>query len=137
MAEFIRERYEKPVKINDWVFGGKLEYRGFRPANSTIGTESSQHKLSKALDFTVKGMTAKVVYDDLVANWQEDWPFTTVEDIRDTYTLNLPDATDCPEKEELETDHDHPTFEILASESGWVHIDARNTRLRKLLIVRA
>lgn len=104
MGEFIRERYGKPVKINDWIFGGKLEYRGFRPATSTVGAEYSQHKLSRAIDFNVRGMTTKEVYDDIVKNWQKDWPFTTMEDIRDT--------------------------------PGWTHIDCRNTKSDKLLIVR-
>lgn len=51
----------KPIRVNDWHYGGRFQYRGFRPADSTVGAARSMHKQGKALDFDVIGMTAEQV----------------------------------------------------------------------------
>lgn len=58
----------KPMTLNDWYYGGRFNLRGFRPANCTIGAVKSQHKLGKASDFTIKGMTADQVRDVIRLN---------------------------------------------------------------------
>ena len=45
----LREYYGKIV-INDWNWGGKNQYRGFRPPNCTIGAKLSQHRFGRAFD---------------------------------------------------------------------------------------
>lgn len=51
----------RAMTLNDWYYGGRFNLRGFRPANCTTGAPKSQHKLGKAADFTIKGMTADQV----------------------------------------------------------------------------
>lgn len=51
----------KPMIINSWSYGGKFKYRGFRPVSCKIGAVKSQHRIGKAIDFDIKGMTAEQV----------------------------------------------------------------------------
>lgn len=62
ILEKIRELCgNKPMNFNDWHRGGKLQYRGYRPASCTVGAPKSMHRQGKAQDFTVKGMSAEAV----------------------------------------------------------------------------
>lgn len=61
----------KPMTLNDWLYGGRFNLRGFRPANCTIGAAKSMHKKGKAADFTIKGMTADQVRQVIRANSTE------------------------------------------------------------------
>lgn len=51
----------QPMTINNWHYGGRFKYRGFRPESCKIGAVKSQHKVGKAVDFDIKGMTAEQV----------------------------------------------------------------------------
>jgi hypothetical protein len=62
----VREFFDKPVTVNTWHNGGAFQYRGWRPADSIVGAPKSMHKLGKAVDFTVSGMTAQEVRDAIV-----------------------------------------------------------------------
>lgn len=66
----IRNRYDKPITINNWRDTGPFEFRGFRPPNCMVGAPFSQHRFGRAVDFDVQGMTAEEVRADIKANAQ-------------------------------------------------------------------
>ena len=78
MLDGVREFFEKPVTVNNWLWGGNLQYRGYRPPDCPIGAPFSYHKSGRAFDFDVKGMSAEEVrrhildnQDDLLLIWIE------------------------------------------------------------------
>ncbi len=73
---FIRENIDKPITINNWLRGGNFSQRGLRENTCQIVKSRtddnklylSAHVLGKAVDFDVKGMTAKEVRMWIVEN---------------------------------------------------------------------
>lgn len=65
--DFIRDLFGVPVTVNNWVWGGQFQNRGYRDENCKIGADKSPHKRGMAFDFDVKGHTAQQVRDVL---WQ-------------------------------------------------------------------
>lgn len=65
IATAIRKRYEKPLVINDWMWGGKLQNRGTRSPFSNVGAPWSQHKMKAAIDFNVMGMSPQELFEDM------------------------------------------------------------------------
>jgi len=47
-----------PCWINDYAYGGKRSFCGYRPPSCTVGAPKSQHRLGKAADLHPEGMTA-------------------------------------------------------------------------------
>jgi hypothetical protein len=88
IAQFIRDRYGKPVTINNYLSGGSYSLSGFRDPLSTVGALFSQHKFGRAIDVKVQGMTPQEVRADI----QENWPafkaigLTTIEENTPTWT---------------------------------------------------
>lgn len=72
----MRDFFKLPIKINDWLFGGAFQNRGFRTAYCGIGSKYSQHKFGRALDFDIKGIPAKEVRGKILAN-QDKFPLIT------------------------------------------------------------
>lgn len=62
MAVKIREYFDAPMIINDWHLGGKHTQRGYRLPTSRVGAKKSQHKVGRAIDFNIKGLTSDEVY---------------------------------------------------------------------------
>lgn len=80
--DFIREKLDKPIIINDWQWGGKNQYRGYRPENCKVGALNSAHKDGMAVDMTVKGMTAEDVRTWLKDNHNDlPWPIRCEKDV--------------------------------------------------------
>lgn len=82
-VQWIRDRFGRPVIVNNWPTGGALHNRGFRPPAATVGATLSQHRFGRAVDFNVMGITPQEVYADIMAN-QEAYMnagWTTVEDV--------------------------------------------------------
>ena len=106
VAEFIREKINKPITINNWHTGGQYKESGLRSLNTSTGGALSQHKFGRAADLKVQGMTPAQVLQFIKDNWAElhALGLTTVEDIAMTPT--------------------------------WLHIDVRWTGLSELLIVK-
>lgn len=50
IAQFFRDRYGKPITINDWHSGGSYYNSGYRAPNILIGAKYSQHKFGRAVD---------------------------------------------------------------------------------------
>lgn len=106
IAQNVRDYFSAEMTINDWHYGGTFQNRGYRTPASKIGAHYSQHKFGRAIDFNIKGLTAKECYKIIQVN--HDWfhlrGVKAMEDIRDTPT--------------------------------WIHLDCRNTLLNHILIVR-
>ncbi len=67
-AEKVRVYFGVSMTINNWNSGGSYTLRGFRPENTSVGAKNSMHKGNpkknircKAIDYDIKGMTAKEV----------------------------------------------------------------------------
>lgn len=71
LAQWIRDRFGKPMTINNWHSGGKFQYRGVRPANCSVGASKSQHKFGRAIDFTIVGFCGKEIQRDIRNNQRE------------------------------------------------------------------
>ena len=87
---FLRGYFGKSIIINNWLWGGVHNYRGFRPPEATVGANLSQHRFGRGVDATIVGMTPKQVYDAILANPKPflDKGLTTMEDIADTPAHN-------------------------------------------------
>lgn len=72
----IREKLDRPIYINNWIWGGNKSQRGLRCNVCALAKEKtmlnknylSAHVLGKGVDFTVKGMTAEEVRQWLQKN---------------------------------------------------------------------
>ena len=53
IAQTIRNRFSRPMTINDWCESGSYTLSGLRPFNTTIGAKLSQHKFGRAADIHV------------------------------------------------------------------------------------
>jgi len=80
-VDFIRnKRFNRAVTINNWVYGGEFQYRGFRAPDETIGAQLSQHHSGRALDFDVDGHTAAEIRRDIINNPHLYPHITCIED---------------------------------------------------------
>lgn len=68
MIDGIREFFGKPVTVNNWLWGGNLQYRGYRPPHCTVGAPNSYHRRGQAFDFDVKGMAAEEARRHIIEN---------------------------------------------------------------------
>ena len=67
----VREFTELPVRVNNWFWGGRLQWRGARTKICKEGASKSEHRLiyyedrpphlCNAMDFDVKGMSAESI----------------------------------------------------------------------------
>ena len=72
----LREKLDRPIYINNWVWGGDKTQRGLRCNVCALFKEKtalekpylSAHVFGKGVDFNVKGMTAQQVRDWLKQN---------------------------------------------------------------------
>lgn len=52
--------------LNTWYWGGNSQYRGWRPFDSDVGSDLSQHKFGRALDIIFKHHSAEQVRKDIL-----------------------------------------------------------------------
>ena len=89
----IREKLNRPMYINNWVWGGDKTQRGLRCNVCRIVREQSNlekpylsaHVLGKGVDFNVKGMTAQQVRAALESITVET--LTPIEAMNELYKL--------------------------------------------------
>ncbi len=55
----LRELFGRKITINNWAYGGRFQWRGFRTQNSPEYTPYSSHSFGRACDFDVEGLTAE------------------------------------------------------------------------------
>lgn len=86
LANFTRKFFNKSVTINNWLWGGSYDQRGFRDTELSIGAKLSQHRCKAAIDINVAGMTPKAVFEAIMANEKVFMAagLTCLEDIADT-----------------------------------------------------
>jgi hypothetical protein len=70
MAQFIRDRFGKPVTINNYLNGGQYQHSAFRDYSCSIGAENSQHRHGRAIDFRIYGMTSPEIRQDIIDNFK-------------------------------------------------------------------
>jgi hypothetical protein len=66
VADALRNRYGK-MRVNNWVFGGELHFRGFRPFDTKIGSKFSQHKRGAAIDCDFNDIAVEEVRQDIIS----------------------------------------------------------------------
>lgn len=106
----LREYFNDPITVNNWLWGGNLQQRGLRTncdeivKNKTLKNSLyvSQHCLGKAVDFNVKNHTVKDVYKVILENPKAFPYIKRIENINKTPT--------------------------------WVHIDIANTENENIII---
>lgn len=102
IAQFYRDYFGREVVINNWHTGGNFSLRGWRPQDTKIGARFSQHKLGKAFDCNIKGLSDREVYETILKNKElfyekgvrrlEDIRYTTGwlhTDIKETNELKI------------------------------------------------
>lgn len=61
----LRRRYRTAV-LNTWYWGGRHQYRGWRPWNCKVGAKFSQHKFGRAFDIIFKYNTTDQVRNEIL-----------------------------------------------------------------------
>lgn len=91
VLDLLREHFNKPITVNNWLWGGDLQQRGLRANKDELVANKedyyiSQHCLGKAIDFNVKGLSAQEVYDEILRNIEKFYLISRVENIKNTPT---------------------------------------------------
>ena len=69
----LREKFGK-IKVNDYLFGGKNQFRGLRPQNCKIGAKLSQHRFGRAFDCIFLDANIDDVRAYITAN-EDEFPY--------------------------------------------------------------
>jgi hypothetical protein len=105
LAQFVRNRYDRGVTINDWVYkkNGNYNYSGVRPLDCKDGAKLSRHKLGLCIDVKISGMEAPEVQEDIIKNYDvfKEVGLTTLEINTPTWTHLSVENTDWRQKDEL------------------------------------
>lgn len=85
IAQFIRDRFDHIVTINNWHKGGTYNLSGLRPFDTSTGAGMSQHKFGRAIDVKMIGRFengADEIRNDIISNFDEYRAIglTTIED---------------------------------------------------------
>ena len=92
VLDLLREHFNRPITVNNWLWGGALEQRGLRTNLDELvknKTEKgtlyiSQHILGKAVDFNVKGLSSEEVYKEILKNKNKFYLISRIENIDST-----------------------------------------------------
>lgn len=68
LAQFYRDYFDTPVRVNDWHYGGSFTERGFRLPDTNTGAGLSQHKFGRAFDCNIRGMDSDEVRREIQQN---------------------------------------------------------------------
>lgn len=97
LAQVIREYFNKPMTINDWLTNGPRNYSGFRPGNCKVGAVNSSHKRGTAFDFVIKGMKPSEIQEEIKENFEyfKKYGLTLLETNTATWTHVSIEWFDC------------------------------------------
>ena len=109
IAQFIRDKYAKPVTINNWAKGGDRINSGVRDLNCSIGAPYSAHKKWEAIDMIVEGISESKIYKDVLSD-QYNFMSVGVTEIENGTWNN-------------------------ATGEGWTHLSIRKTGLPSIKII--
>lgn len=76
IGDRIRKRYGKMI-ANTWYWGGRHQYRGWRPSRCSVGARWSQHKFGRAEDLVPVEVTAEEIRRDIVGGKFSDLNYIT------------------------------------------------------------
>ena len=65
IADMLRDKYGRAY-VNDWEWGGSNTLRGFRPFNTDVGSDFSQHKFANALDMIFPDADIYKIRQDII-----------------------------------------------------------------------
>ena len=65
----IRSYFGKPMIINNYHIKGKLQWRGLRTKQCTIGAHYSQHRFGNAVDFNIMDIDAEEIRKTILINY--------------------------------------------------------------------
>lgn len=71
----LRKRYDCPMFVNDWYWGGGNDSRGYRDPYDRDGALLSQHKLGKAFDISARDFSAEEIFEDIKNNQELMYSF--------------------------------------------------------------
>ena len=91
VLDLLREHFNRPITVNNWLWGGNLQQRGLRANKDELVANKkdyyiSQHCLGKAVDFNIKGLSAQEVYEEILKNRDKFYLISRIENIKDTPT---------------------------------------------------
>lgn len=73
----LRDLYGRMV-MNTWYWGGKSQYRGWRPMDCNVGARLSMHKFAIAFDLLPIDADVNEIRKDILANqWEEPFRHIT------------------------------------------------------------
>lgn len=84
----LREFFNKPITVNDWLWGGKFTQRCYRSnldelvKSKTLKDKlyCSQHSMGRAIDFHIKGISAQSIRNKIILNKEKFKYITFMED---------------------------------------------------------
>lgn len=86
-VEKLRRALDKPITINNWMFGGEFKHSGLRPMDCAEGAKWSDHKFGHAMDIKIAGMHSFDVQIYIEQHWLDySQFFTAVEKHTDGWT---------------------------------------------------
>lgn len=89
IAEIVRKHFGgRPMTINNWSFGGILHNRGTRLPYWGGTRNVSQHKFKAAIDFSIKGVSSYIIYQEIINNPVIFQSIGAIEHIDHTPTWN-------------------------------------------------
>jgi len=63
----LRDRFG-PATVNNWYYGGNLQYCGYRPLKCKVGAKFSLHKFGLAMDMHFEKVSVEEVREDILKN---------------------------------------------------------------------
>ena len=92
VLDLLREHFNRPITVNNWLWGGTLEQRGLRTNLDELVKDKtekgtlyiSQHILGKAVDFNVKDLSSEEVYKEILKNKNKFYLISRIENINST-----------------------------------------------------
>jgi hypothetical protein len=104
IAQELRKRLGKSVKINDWYWKGQYQYSGFRERSCKEGSDNSSHRRGMGMDVKIEGMTGEQIRLHIRDNWKvykalgltgvekdtSTWCHITTENFNVNYLVEIP-----------------------------------------------
>tara|TARA_R110000796_G_scaffold227145_1_gene343718 strand:- start:428 stop:862 length:435 start_codon:yes stop_codon:yes gene_type:complete len=89
LSDWLREKTDSPITINNWHTGGQFNWSGIRTTRSSYYSDYSGHSWGSALDYKSKTHSAAQLQQLVIDNWEEVKRVTGLEGLR----FEHPDCT--------------------------------------------
>jgi hypothetical protein len=85
-CQFLRDKLDRPIKINDWHDGGHYHESGLRMFDTETGAKFSQHKFGAAADLKIGDLSGEEMRDVVKRYWADlKGLISTIEDDTNTW----------------------------------------------------